>query len=91
MRVLKIDKTFVDGLGARPAPAAGRPDERPAEALVRAMVNVAEALSLDTVAEGVETEAQRDALLALGCRFVQGYLFGRPGPAGDIGTTAAPR
>lgn len=35
-------------------------------------------LGLDTVAEGVESPSQRDALLALGCRRGQGYLFGKP-------------
>jgi diguanylate cyclase (GGDEF)-like protein/PAS domain S-box-containing protein len=70
LTVLKIDKSFVDGLGT-----AGDPH---AAALVRTVVQLARALGLQTVAEGVETEAQRDALLALGCDCGQGYLFGRP-------------
>jgi EAL domain-containing protein (putative c-di-GMP-specific phosphodiesterase class I) len=48
--------------------------------LVRAIITMGESLSLDVIAEGVETRAQRDALLALGCRQFQGYLFGRPSP-----------
>lgn len=36
---------------------------------------------LQAIAEEVETEAQRDQLLALGCRYFQGYLYGRPAPA----------
>jgi EAL domain-containing protein (putative c-di-GMP-specific phosphodiesterase class I) len=70
LTVLKIDKSFVDGLGEAADPHAA--------ALVRTVVQLARALGLQTVAEGVETEAQRDALLALGCDCGQGYLFGRP-------------
>jgi EAL domain-containing protein (putative c-di-GMP-specific phosphodiesterase class I) len=40
-----------------------------------------DSLNLDVIAEGVETPAQRDALLLLGCKRFQGYLFGRPAPA----------
>jgi EAL domain-containing protein (putative c-di-GMP-specific phosphodiesterase class I) len=42
---------------------------------------MAASLDLTVVAEGIETEAQREALVALGCRYGQGYLFGRPQPA----------
>ena len=72
---LKIDKSFVDGIalgGAAGAQAAG---------LVRAVVQMAAALGLQTVAEGVETAAQHAALRALGCDLAQGYHFGRPGAA----------
>jgi diguanylate cyclase (GGDEF)-like protein/PAS domain S-box-containing protein len=75
--VLKIDKSFVDHLGAEPR-------DTQAETLVRTIVSIARSLGQQTVAEGVETEAQRDALLALGCDLGQGWLFGRPGPAVDI-------
>jgi EAL domain-containing protein (putative c-di-GMP-specific phosphodiesterase class I) len=75
--VLKIDKSFVDHLGQQP------PD-RQAETLVRTIVSIARSLGQQTVAEGVETAAQRDALLALGCDLGQGWLFGRPGPAIDL-------
>jgi predicted signal transduction protein with EAL and GGDEF domain len=71
LAVLKIDKSFVDGLAAEPEDPHAAP-------LVRTVVQLARALGLQTVAEGIETEAQRDALRALGCDLGQGYLFGRP-------------
>jgi diguanylate cyclase (GGDEF)-like protein len=49
-----------------------------ARAIVRAVVQMARSLQLHVVAEGVETEAQRDALMALGCDELQGYLFAKP-------------
>ncbi|HEY0779425.1 MAG TPA: EAL domain-containing protein [Gemmatirosa sp.] len=79
---LKIDKSFVDGLalgGAAGAQAAG---------LVRAVVQMAAALGLQTVAEGVETAAQHDVLRALGCDLAQGYHFGRPGTAAAVDALA---
>jgi diguanylate cyclase (GGDEF)-like protein/PAS domain S-box-containing protein len=66
--VLKLDKAFVDGV------ARGGPDA----ALARTVVALGRTLGLRTVAEGVETEAQRAALAALGCAAAQGYLFSRP-------------
>jgi EAL domain-containing protein (putative c-di-GMP-specific phosphodiesterase class I) len=68
--VLKIDKTFVEGIGS----GSGAP------AIARAIVGLAQALHLETVAEGIETEAQASSLQALGCVFGQGYLFARPQP-----------
>ncbi len=65
---LKIDRSFVKDL---PADA----DDR---ALTEAIVSIAQALSIAVVAEGVETPAQRDYLLGLGCWLQQGYLLGRP-------------
>jgi len=46
-------------------------------------------LGLTVVPEGIETEAQREALLALGCRYGQGFLFGRPRPAVELALQAA--
>jgi diguanylate cyclase (GGDEF)-like protein len=66
--VLKIDKSFVDGV------ALGGPDA----ALARTIVALGQMLGLRTVAEGVEDAAQRDHLRALGCGYAQGYLFARP-------------
>jgi diguanylate cyclase (GGDEF)-like protein len=71
--VLKIDRTFVRGLGDDPEDSA----------IVAAVVSLADALGLAVVAEGVETQRQRTHLLALGCERAQGYLFARPLDAGD--------
>jgi EAL domain-containing protein (putative c-di-GMP-specific phosphodiesterase class I) len=71
---LKIDRCFVqqmDGTGED-------------QTLVAAMVAMGHALGLHVVAEGVETHAQMATLLTLGCRTAQGYLLGRPQPAGQI-------
>jgi diguanylate cyclase (GGDEF)-like protein/PAS domain S-box-containing protein len=72
--ILKIDKTFVEGIGT----GSGAP------AIARAIVGLAQALHLETVAEGIETEAQCSALLALGCAQGQGYVFARPQPAAAL-------
>ena len=65
---LKIDRSFVTDL-------AGNADAR---AIVDAVIKLAHAIGLKVVAEGVETEAQRDVLLELGCDEFQGYLFAKP-------------
>ena len=70
LTTIKLDRGFVGGL-----PAAGD------MAIARAAGALAAAFDLALVAEGVETTAQRDALLALGCAEAQGFLFGRPQPA----------
>jgi EAL domain-containing protein (putative c-di-GMP-specific phosphodiesterase class I) len=54
------------------------------KALVEAIIVMAHKLGIKTVAEGVETAAQRDQLIAFGCDFVQGYLYSRPVPAGEF-------
>jgi EAL domain-containing protein (putative c-di-GMP-specific phosphodiesterase class I) len=66
--VLKIDRTFVDGFGA----------DREGPVLVRAIIELGQALGLEIVAEGIERVDQLGPLRALGCRFGQGYLFSRP-------------
>jgi diguanylate cyclase (GGDEF)-like protein len=66
---VKVDRSFVKDLS--------RPDD---QALVRAIIAMAEALGLTVVAEGVETPEQEEVLLRLGCRIGQGYLYGRPEP-----------
>ncbi len=65
---LKIDRAFVADL------ATGEH----ARSIVQAIVQMARTLGLRVVAEGVETTAQRDALVALGCDELQGYLFAKP-------------
>ncbi len=65
---LKIDRSFISRIG-------GDPD---GEAVVRAIITMADALRLRTVAEGVETRQQLDWLREAGCDAVQGYLLGAP-------------
>ncbi|HZI37491.1 MAG TPA: GGDEF domain-containing phosphodiesterase, partial [Acidimicrobiia bacterium] len=72
--VLKIDRSFVNGLGHDPEDSA----------IVAAVISLAGAMQLDAVAEGVETDVQRCALLELGGLRGQGYLFARPMRASDI-------
>lgn len=73
-RQLKIDRSFIKDLQT----------SGDARAVVDAVVRLAHALGLRVVAEGVETEGQRDVLLALGCDELQGYLFARPMPASSL-------
>lgn len=72
--VLKIDRSFVEHVGDQPKDAE----------LVRAFVSIATALSMQTVAEGVENDAQAKILLQLGCSFAQGYHYGRPAPVDEF-------
>jgi len=72
---LKIDRQFVQNLDS----AGG-----PGRALVASMVGLARELGIWAVAEGVETEAQAEALRRLGCAYAQGFLFSRPIPADDV-------
>jgi EAL domain-containing protein (putative c-di-GMP-specific phosphodiesterase class I)/ActR/RegA family two-component response regulator len=84
---LKIDKSFVDGIGI----------DSDSTAIVAAVMGMAHALDLHVVAEGVETADQLSRLRTLGCDEVQGYYFARPstpavidtllaaGPAGALG------
>jgi len=65
---LKIDREFVTKLATDPA----------ARTLVESMIAIARQLGLRTVAEGIETEAQREILIRLNCDMGQGYLFGKP-------------
>jgi diguanylate cyclase (GGDEF)-like protein/PAS domain S-box-containing protein len=71
---LKVDKSFVDGLGRDPE----------ATAIVAAVMGMAHALDLRVVAEGVETAEQASVLRTLGCDEAQGFFFARPGTADDI-------
>jgi EAL domain-containing protein (putative c-di-GMP-specific phosphodiesterase class I) len=68
---VKIDRAFVEGLGGDSA------DEGSDENLVAAIIAMAGALGMTTIAEGVETAAQERALVALGCRAAQGFRYSR--------------
>lgn len=71
---IKIDKSFVQG----------NEDGTMNTAIRRAILSLGQDIGIDVVVEGVETEMQRDMLIYEGCRYVQGYLFGRPRPAAEI-------
>lgn len=71
---IKIDRSFIRDLGADANDAV----------IVAAIIAMAHSLGLVVVAEGVETRVQLDYLLGLECDCVQGYLFGRPMPAGEV-------
>ena len=75
---LKVDRSFVSGLGT-----AGQDPT-----IVSTVVDLAHRLGLQVVAEGVETEAELRAVGEMGCDEVQGYLLGRPGPAGAFPSAA---
>ncbi len=77
--VLKVDRSFV---GELPGSAEDR-------TITETIVALARSLGLHTVAEGVETEAQRAVLVELGCDTLQGYGICRPGDAGMIGAWLA--
>ncbi|MHB8572825.1 MAG: EAL domain-containing protein [Candidatus Dormibacteria bacterium] len=91
---VKLPRTFVDGVGAN---AGG-------SVVGRAIAHMAQALRLEIVAEGIETQAQSVRLRDMGCRWAQGYLFSRPvsaaafeklparlGPVGSATTDGAGR
>ena len=71
---LKIDRSFVPG-------GSGHGDAR---IVSQAIVELGRALSLDMVAEGIETDDQAAWFRSLGCRFGQGYLYGRPMPPAEL-------
>jgi len=71
---LKIDQSFVRAMCSSPADAA----------IVQAVTYLGESFGLDVIAEGIETEEQKERLLRKGCTEGQGYLFGRPMPPADF-------
>ncbi|MDR3055982.1 MAG: EAL domain-containing protein [Zoogloeaceae bacterium] len=73
--VVKIDKSFIDGITG---------SEQSSLSLVKAVVLMAHTLNMETVAEGVETEEQRNKLIAMQCDLLQGYLYARPIPAASL-------
>jgi diguanylate cyclase (GGDEF)-like protein len=73
LKMIKIDRSFVDPLG--------RDSSQRSSVIVSAILALAHSLGLEVIAEGIETEGQRNALLEMGCVYGQGYLFGHPQPA----------
>ncbi|MGB5199000.1 MAG: EAL domain-containing protein [Sedimenticolaceae bacterium] len=71
---LKIDRSFVDGLG----------EDSSDEAITSASIALAKQLGLEVVAEGVETETQAAFLRRHDCEVVQGFLYAKPMPAAEI-------
>ena len=71
---LKIDQSFVHDMLV----------DRSSAAITKTVIALAQNLGLNVIAEGVETEAQRDFLYALGCHAYQGYFFARPLPLEDF-------
>ena len=80
--MIKIDREFVQ------AAAAGSVRS---QAVVTAIVSLAEQLDIEVTAEGIEHEEQMDAMLNLGCTCLQGFLFGRPQAHVEQGTDKADR
>ena len=72
LKMIKIDRSFIAPIGTSASPRSW--------AVVGAILALARSLGLEVVAEGIETEAQREALLSMGCVYGQGYLFGRAQP-----------
>jgi diguanylate cyclase (GGDEF)-like protein len=77
--ILKIDQSFVANLGT----------DTTATAIAESVTRLAHLLEMSVTAEGVETEQQRDQIIALGCDCAQGYLYARPMTATDLATQLA--
>jgi EAL domain-containing protein (putative c-di-GMP-specific phosphodiesterase class I) len=80
IRGLKLDRSFVTPMGAEPR----------VEAIVESTINLAHALGMTVVAEGVETAQVRDRLVAMGCELAQGFLFSRALPPDEVLLDRAP-
>ena len=76
---VKIDRSFIAGVGESPADSA----------IVLGIMGMAHGLNLLALAEGVETEAQKDFLTVAGCDIAQGFLLGRPAPIDQLGLPPA--
>jgi len=72
--VVKMDKSFVEGIA----------DSGQRLALAEGIVQIARTLGLEVIAEGIETEIQRDLLASMGCHYGQGYVLARPMPSGQV-------
>jgi EAL domain-containing protein (putative c-di-GMP-specific phosphodiesterase class I) len=77
---LKIAQPFIDNIGTNASDAV----------VIQTIVGMAKNLGLEVIAEGVETQAQREYLAAHGCQLCQGFLFSRPLPAAEFHASLAP-
>ena len=71
---IKIDQSFVRGI----------PSDTDDVAITKTIVSLGKNLGLNVIAEGVETEEQRDFLLSIGCEYGQGYYYYKPMPAAEF-------
>lgn len=71
---IKLDRQFL---------VSGLDDKRHIE-VIRAMINLAKTLDVEVLAEGIETKEQEEILYKLGCRYAQGYFYGKPAPDIDF-------
>jgi diguanylate cyclase (GGDEF)-like protein len=74
LKMIKIDRSFITPFSADVSPRSS--------AVIEAILALGHALGVEIVAEGIETEYQREVLTAMGCDYGQGYLFARPQPVG---------
>ena len=72
---IKIDQSFVRGAAIKGSRNS---------AIIKAIVSLAEALGMDTTAEGAETQDELELIRQLGCSHIQGYVYGRPMPFDDV-------
>ncbi|KAF1718809.1 bifunctional diguanylate cyclase/phosphodiesterase [Pseudoxanthomonas wuyuanensis] len=73
LKMIKIDRSFVSPFTAGVSPRSS--------AVIEAILALGRSLAIEIVAEGIETEYQREVLMAMGCEYGQGYLFAQPQPA----------
>lgn len=75
--VIKVDRSFVGDLE----------NDADAAPIIRALINLGQSLNIKIVAEGIETEAQHQFLVAQGCDYGQGYFYGKAAPASQVPTS----
>lgn len=80
MDLLKVDRSFVAGLGTN----------NDDEAIVHSVIQLARAFGIAAIAEGIETRQHVTILQELGCTYGQGYLWGRACPAADLRSSLFP-
>ncbi|MEO1220999.1 MAG: EAL domain-containing protein [Pseudomonadota bacterium] len=79
--MVKIDRSFVHVISS----------DHQSRLIVQAMIAMAQSLEIEVIAEGIETEGQRDLLAYMGCRYGQGYLLGRPTPQRQLRLPSPPK